>query len=315
MLDWLGGFVKERMIAIGLKEFADPISAFSVGLAQLLLIILLVWLTLRFGGTVIDQVFRQRLGTSFLDEKRAATLATLLKSVLFYSVFFIAGMVVLETVFTVDTKALLAGAGVLGLAVGFGAQSLVRDVITGFFIIFENQYAVGDYVTIGKFSGVVEEMGLRVTKIRDLTGELHIIPNGEIKEVSNKSRGPIVALVDVSVAYEENIDKALDILRDASRELAEKMADVITEGPNVLGVTNLGPSEVVIRVSAKTVPMEQWKVEREMRRYFKTALDQAGIEIPYPRRVFVPFASGKSPVNEQLQRGRALGGVELGTGD
>ncbi|MZP29614.1 mechanosensitive ion channel [Heliobacterium undosum] len=294
MLTWLSQFVRERAIAMGLEEWAQPIAAFVAGSAHLLFAMSLAWLAFRFGNKAIDQVFRRRLGVSIIDEKRGATLATLLKSLLFYSVFFIVAIEILNTVFGVQTQALLAGAGVVGLAVGFGAQSLVRDVFTGFFIIFENQYAVGEFVTIGKYSGIVEEIGLRVSKLRDFTGELHIIPNGQIKEVSNRSRGPIQALVDIGVAYEEDIDRALVVLEAAAKELAEEWAELIKEGPSVLGVSNLGPSEVVIRVIAKTVPMEQWRVEREMRRRFKMALDRAGIEIPYPRQVLVPYARGSS---------------------
>ncbi|MBM7867797.1 mechanosensitive ion channel [Heliobacterium gestii] len=301
MLNWLSEFTHGRAVAMGLGDWAQPIAAFVTGAAHLLFALFLAWIALRFGDKAIDQVFRQRLGIHIIDEKRGATLASLLKSLLFYSVFFIVALEILNTVFGVQTQALLAGAGVVGVAAGFGAQSLVRDVITGFFIIFENQYAVGEFVTIGKYMGVVEEIGLRVTKVRDLTGELHIIPNGQVKEVSNRSRGPIQALVDIGVAYEEDIDRALVVLEAAAKELAAEWADQITDGPTVLGVTNLGPSEVVIRVTAKTAPLEQWRVEREMRRRFKAVLDHAGIEIPYPRQVLVPY--GRSSAVEMATTG------------
>ncbi|MBC9785479.1 mechanosensitive ion channel family protein [Heliobacterium chlorum] len=300
MLSIFGQYVSTRMQAIGMGEWADPTAAFAVGTVHVFFALLLAWLVLRFGKKAIDGIFSRENGMTLINEKRGATLATLLKSLLFYSVFFVTAMEVLNTVFGVQTQAILAGAGVFGIAVGFGAQSLMRDVITGFFIIFENQYAVGEFVTIGKYSGVVEEIGLRVTKIRDITGDLHIIPNGQVKEVSNKNRGPMTAMVDISIAYEENVDRALDILERASKEMAQELADLITEGPQVLGVVNLGPSEVVIRVIAKTVPMEQWRMEREMRRRFKLAFEQAGIEIPYPRQVHVPYSSLRSPVQDGL---------------
>ncbi|MDD2422168.1 MAG: mechanosensitive ion channel family protein [Heliobacteriaceae bacterium] len=289
MFNWLKIWLSGQAVYWGLGDWGEPLAVCVVGFIQLLVVVVAVKLTLRFGGMFIDRLFRQRTGTAFFEERRAVTLAKLLKSVLLYVVFFIAGVVVLDTVFGFETRALLAGAGVVGLAIGVGAQNLVRDVITGFFVIFENQYVVGDYVTIGKFTGIVEEIGLRVTRLRDYTGELHIIPNGEIKEVTNLSRGPILAMVDISVAYEEDIDRVLAVLREAGRELAVMMPAEITDGPEVLGVTKLGPSEVVIRINANAVPMMQWKVEREMRRYFKLALDRAGIEIPYPRQVYLPF--------------------------
>lgn len=174
----------------------------------------------------------------------------------------------------------------MGLAVGFGAQSLVKDILTGFFILFEDQFSVGDYIQTAGVSGVVEEVGLRVTKLRDFSGELHIIPNGTVDKVTNHNRGNMRAMVDISVAYEEDPDMVRRVLDEVAAEM-EGSIPTIVEGPRALGIVDLTDAAVVFRVWAKTLPMEQWAVEREMRRRIKLAFDLQNIEIPYPRRVVI----------------------------
>jgi small conductance mechanosensitive channel len=164
-------------------------------------------------------------------------------------------------------------------------------VITGFFILLEDQYSVGEYVTTGNFSGFVEEIGLRVTKLRDWGGEYHIVPNGQITAITNFSRGSMRALVDVGIAYEQDIGRALEVMQRIAQGFREEMSDIIVEGPEVLGVIALGPSEVVIRTIAKVKPMEQWRVERELRKRFKETFEREGIEIPYQRLVVINSGS------------------------
>ncbi len=257
-----------------------------------ILILIAARLVLRFGGVVVDHIFSRRDEESlFLEERRAQTLGVLLRSILMYVVYFVAGLMVLET-FAVPTGSILASAGIAGLAVGFGAQNLVRDVITGFFIIFEDQFSVGEYVSVAGVTGVIEEMGLRTTKVREWTGQLHIIPNGEIGKVTNYNRGKMLALVNVGIAYEEDVDKAVEVLRKTSEQAYKDMAAIV-DVPVVQGVVELADSAVVIRTIAQTVPGEQWAVERELRKLFKQALDANGIEIPYPRRVIIPGDGGE----------------------
>jgi small conductance mechanosensitive channel len=220
-----------------------------------------------------------------VDESRMRTLAGLLKSVLRYTVYFIAIVVILET-FGVKTSSIIAAAGIGGLAIGFGAQSLVKDVISGFFIIFEDYFQIGDYVETAGVSGIVEEMGLRTTKLRDFGGQLHIVPNGEITRVTNHSRGNLRAMVNVKVSYEEDLDRVIKILEEVAEEIRQKRDDIV-EGPTVLGVSDFGPSEAVITVWARTLPMQQWSVERDLRKAIKERFDREGIEIPYPRMVVV----------------------------
>ncbi|MCL6611724.1 MAG: mechanosensitive ion channel family protein [Peptococcaceae bacterium] len=241
-------------------------------------------LAARFGRTAITQTFaRKELQKGLIEDRRAQTLESLLKNGVTYLIFFLAGLMVLQ-IFNVNTSAILASAGILGLAVGFGAQNLVRDVISGFFIIFEDQFAVGDYVEAAGVVGVVEEIGLRTCKIRRWTGQLQIIPNGEISKVTNYNRGRMMALAVVGIAYEEDIDRAIEVLRREC-EAAHREIPAIVEVPVVQGVVALEDFAVKIRAVAMTVPGEQWAVERELLRRFKNALDREGIEIPYPRRV------------------------------
>jgi len=251
---------------------------------------------IKIGDFIINKIFRPREKLYF-DERRVNTLRTLLRSVLRYAAYFILAFMILDNVTNGNIKGFLAGAGIIGVALGFGAQNLVKDVITGFFILFENQYAVGEYVTIGNgnLSGFVEEMELRVTKLRDWGGEVHFIPNGQVTTVTNFSRGSMRALVEVGIAYEEDIDRALTVMKKVAAEIAVDLKEVIVEGPDVLGVVALGPSEVVIRSVAKTQPMEQWAVEREMRKRYKEAFDREGIEIPYPKRVMLTPLNSSDP--------------------
>ncbi|WP_027717106.1 mechanosensitive ion channel family protein [Desulfovirgula thermocuniculi] len=249
---------------------------------KVVVVILLAWLLLRLGDAAIDRFFARRGG----ENRRVNTLRTLLKSGLHYTAYFMI-IVTALSLCGVKVEAILAGAGIVGLAVGFGAQSLVRDVITGFFILLEDQFAVGDYITAAGVSGTVEEMGLRVTKLRDFGGQLHIIPNGQISMVTNYSKGNTRVLVEVGVAYEESLERVLGVLKKVCEEASGELSEVIVEGPKVLGVEGFGPHDVVIRIVAYTKPLHHWYVERELRRRIKEAFDREGIEIPYPRRVVI----------------------------
>ena len=153
-------------------------------------------------------------------------------------------------------------------------------------MIFEDQFNVGDYIEAAGVAGIVDEMGLRTTKIRDFGGQIHIIPNGEITIVTNHSRGMMRALVNINISYEEDLDKVLKALEDVCRQVRTKRNDIV-EGPTVLGISNLGPTEIVVSILAKTVPMQQWSVEREIRKAVLEKFKDEGIEKPYPRMVYI----------------------------
>ncbi|GGG26849.1 mechanosensitive ion channel family protein [Paenibacillus abyssi] len=216
-----------------------------------------------------------------IQTRRMRTVGKLLKNVSSYVVHFITILLVFSE-FNIHLGPLLAGAGVIGLAIGFGAQSLVKDVITGFFIILEDQFAVGDVVQTGAFKGTVEMIGLRSTRLQSWTGEVHIIPNGMINEVTNFSINNSLAVVDISIAYEEDIDEAEQVIRQTVAKVEDEN---LVRQPEVLGIQMLGASEVVLRVIAECRPNAQHGYTRKLRSEIKKALDAHNIEIPYPKQV------------------------------
>lgn len=247
-------------------------------------IVFVIRIIITITNRIIDRTLKDKDKKShFMTNKRANTIGIILKKSVKYVLYFIAVLTVLE-MFGIKTTSILATAGVGGLAIGFGAQSLVKDVITGFFILLEDQFAVGDYIKISDFEGIVEELGIRVTKLRDFSGELHIIPNGEIQIVTNRTRGAMRAAVTVDIAYEEDINRAIRVIEELSQEMKETN-DFILDGPTVLGVDAFGSSGVSIRIVAKTEAMEQWDVERTLRKKIKEAFDRENIEIPYKKMV------------------------------
>lgn len=228
-----------------------------------------------------------------LRERRGQTIAQLLRSV--GRVVVLAIAILLTFNVFIDIGPILAGAGILGLAVSFGAQSLVKDVISGFFILFENQFAIGDVIEVVGKSGVVEKMTLRVVQLRDGEGIMHVVPNGEIKVVSNKTRGWARAVVDVGVPYDENVDRAIEVLKDEAAQFStDKAWGAQLDGPvEVLGVESLSDSAVVLRTVIRTQPGSQWNVAREFRRRIKNRFDRENLEIPFPqRRVHVRIDGG-----------------------
>jgi small conductance mechanosensitive channel len=283
----------ERIAAV-LRVDGEVVSRMAL---RVLGIWLLAWVALRVvrltARRIEESVDDGDDSVTTLREKRGRTISQLLRSV---------GRVVIVTIALlltfnvfINIAPILAGAGILGLAVSFGAQSLVRDIISGFFILLENQFAVGDVVDAGGKSGVVEKMTLRVVVLRDLEGTMHVIPNGEIKVVSNHTRGWARAVVDISVPYTEDVDRIIAVVRD---EAAQFSTDLVwglqLDGPvEVLGIEELRDNSVVIRSLLKTQPGSQWNVAREFRRRLKTRFDREAIETPFQqRRVNVTIKGG-----------------------
>ena len=276
----------EKMINKTKSFFLDEERWFEYGfvLLEVIFILFLAAIAVKVGKIVIRKVFQVRIKTPLqYSERRQNTVLKLLENVIAYVVYFAAILAVLSA-FSINVAGLIAGAGVLGLAVGFGAQNLVRDVITGFFIIFEDQFSVGDYVQIGASQGTVEEIGLRTTKLQGMNGEIHIFPNGTIVEVINYSVNNSIAIVDVSMAYEADIPKAEELIREFLVGLPEKY-ELLEKEPELLGVQNLAASEVVMRITAETKPMQHFAAARIIRRDLKIFMDEHGIEIPYPKMV------------------------------
>lgn len=251
-------------------------------LLSIIVIFLVVRIIISVAYRIIDRAIKSR-GLHFTNEGRSTTLGQVIKKVIKYVLLFIAIVMSLELI-GISTGSILATAGIGGLAISFGAQSLVKDVITGFFIIMEEQYNVGDHIRIGDFEGYVEELGIRVTKIRAFAGDLYIIPNGSIVEVSNMTRGAMRSWVDITISYDDDIDETLDILEKVSEEIRQTNENIV-DGPTVLGVTELGDYYIKISIIARTVPGFQWEVEREIRKKAKEKLKEANITMPYPKRV------------------------------
>ncbi|BCB03176.1 mechanosensitive ion channel family protein [Bacillus sp. KH172YL63] len=279
---------------LNLASLTDRLSNFNwggllvtigIGALQILAIWIAFVIVKATANRVIERIFDKYKQRNDVSEGRAQTLQGLSKNIVGYVLIFVFFVTILQ-IFGIEVTAILAGAGIVGLAVGFGAQGLVSDVVTGFFILLEKQVDVGDYVTTASFSGIVEEVGLRTTHIRGFDGTLHYVPNREITSISNHSRGNMRALVDIGISYDDDIDKAMAVLQQACDSIAQE-DDNIVEGPNVLGVQTLGSSDVVLRVLCRTKNMEQWGVERKLRKALKEALDQNGIEIPFPHQVYI----------------------------
>lgn len=216
--------------------------------------------------------------------QRSKTLGAVLGNLAAFVIYAIAVMVCLGEL-GINIGPILAGAGIAGVALGFGAQSLVRDFLSGIFIVIEDQYGVGDIVDVGEASGMVEEVTLRVTRVRGLDGTLWHVPNGEIRRAGNKSQYWARVILDVPIAYDADIDAASALIKRVADEAWHSQTSCeILEEPELWGVEDFGPDSVAIRLVVKTLPGSQWSVARELRSGLKQAMDQAGLEIPFPQR-------------------------------
>ncbi|MGW0812284.1 mechanosensitive ion channel family protein [Streptomyces viridiviolaceus] len=250
----------------------------------------------RWSGRGPAVLHRDRSRARQRREQRARTIGSVLSSAVTIVLFMIGVAMVLDQV-GIALGPLLASAGVVGLAIGFGAQSLVADYLSGLLIMIEDQYGVGDSVDLGEAVGEVEHVGLRLTHVRDLNGGLWHIRNGEIMRVRNDSQEWARAVLDVAVAYDANLDRVHQVLEDTGRAMRQDPAfeDILLEDLSVWGVQSLDADGVVVRVAVRTVPLQQWAVTRELRRRVKEALDEAGIDIPFPQRtVWVRGGDGEN---------------------
>jgi small conductance mechanosensitive channel len=298
-----------------INKFYDPAFAEKVfgwlvtSGARILIIAVGAYVLMRIVNGAIGRfekaVSGRRVGyASAVDaEKRVRTLTALLRSIVFVLVLGVAVVMVLKEL-GMDIAPIIAGAGILGLAVSFGAQNLVRDIISGFFIIFEDQVRVGDAAVINGKSGTVEEIKFRTIAIRDLDGTLHIFPNSTITQLSNQSRGWSRYILDVRVAYGENLDYVIETLREIGKGLSgdKNYESLILEPMDVLGVDSFGPSEVVVRCLLKTLPQKQWGAGRELRKRIISGLIDRGIEIPYQNVSVFPGRRG-GPFGVRLEGG------------
>jgi moderate conductance mechanosensitive channel len=248
----------------------------SMVLLRIILIFIISRLVLIVVNRFIDHVTHEKKSKRLkLRVRRVQTMARLMKNTASYIFNFIAILLILGE-FNIQIAPLLAGAGVIGLAIGFGAQSLVKDVITGFFIIFEDQFAVGDVIQSKDFKGTVEMIGLRATRIRNWTGEVHIIPNGLINEVTNFSVNPLLAVIDITIAYENTIEEMMNTIRGVLVQINDAN---ITATPEVLGIQTLAMNQMTIRITARCKPNTTGEVTRlintELKKAFETSRTEA----------------------------------------
>jgi len=287
-------------------QFADRWSA----PLRVLVILLVAYVVVRLARRLIKRVvrrletgeaddridvFRRRTGLALLDSsdempsarrvQRAQTIGVVLRSVVGIVVWTVALLTCLGEL-GINLAPLLAGAGIAGIAIGFGAQTLVRDFLSGLFMLLEDQFGVGDVIDLGPASGTVEGVSLRTTRIRDVEGVVWHVPNGEITRVGNKSQQWSRALLDIAVAYDTDLTTAMRVIKETADELSRDTdwSPVILSEPEVWGVEDLGASSMVIRLVVQTRPLEQWGVARELRARIKRAFDAAGIEIPFPQQ-------------------------------
>jgi small-conductance mechanosensitive channel len=295
--------------ALELAGVGTPFGLSSEGLVdwfvrsgvRVLVIALLAWVITRIVAAAVlrleEELGHDAPGDVEANErlKRANTLGRLLQNAVNVLVGAIATLMILREL-NIDILPILTGAGVVGLAVGFGAQTLVKDLIAGFFLMLEDQVRVGDVAQINGTGGLVEAIRLRTIVLRDMTGAVHVFPNGSITTLSNLSKDYSFAVLDLGVAYKEDTDHVVDVLREVAEALRadEALGTDILEPLEVLGVDAFADSQVTIKVRLKTLPQRQWAVCREFRRRIKKAFDAAGIEIPFPH-VSVYFGEASKP--------------------
>jgi small-conductance mechanosensitive channel len=285
------------------QRFADSVDWGSVLAVTLIVIAALVgiWLSRRAIALATRSVIAQHLGetgtlmTPAGLERRMKTLETLADRMVATVIAVIAVLMILSK-FKVDIGPAIAGLGVVGIAVGFGAQTLVRDWLAGIFIVIENQYSVGDVVSIAGVGGAVEGFSLRRTILRDLDGTVHTVPNGQIVVASNMTRGWARVNLNVSVAYDTDIDRAIAVIERVGAELKADpdWTDKVVDPPTVLRVDALGESSVDLKVLGKVLPAEQWGVTGELRKRILAAFAREGIEIPFPQRVVISRDEGQA---------------------
>lgn len=250
---------------------------------SIIFVLILMYISIKVGKYLIKKFVEKQVesnATLSLDTQRAKTLGEVLKSILKYSVYVMGVTIILSILFG---QISFTFASIGGVAVGLGAQSLIKDLINGFFILFENQFGVGDHITIGSYNGIVKSIGIRTTVIVDFTGDVHSIPNGSIVGITNHSRNDIRFAVDVEIPHEEDIEKVIKIIKNTCDEFKEQNSEYISNPIEVSGVTALGISNVTIRIVGKAKPLKQWKMENELRKAIKLTLDKNKIEMTYQK--------------------------------
>jgi small conductance mechanosensitive channel len=273
-----GGTVFEDVISNSVGKFFNIVKFFQdnyVNVLETVTIIIFMW--------ILNQILKFLVLLLTVRGHRSETIGNLMISIIRYGSLIVAGFLILSA-WGVETPTLLASAGILGLAISFGAQSLIEDVLSGLFLIFEKQFSVGDVIQIGDFRGMVTEIGIRTTKFEDVNGDIKTINNSDIRSAINTSSHLSPAFCDISITYGENLEKVETIIKNNLGKMKQEIPD-IAEGPYYRGVQSLGDSGVVIRVFAKTEESKKYQVTRDLNRAMKLLFDKNQIEIPFPQMV------------------------------
>lgn len=277
-------------------EFVSALAVYGPIIVQIIGIIFLSRVFVVVSELIIEKFFVNTERTTELDLQRQRTLLPLIKSSVKYAIYFIAFVLVIRAL-GINPAAILAGAGIVGIVVGLGAQPLINDIVSGFFILFENIYLVDDYIETETARGRVEGIDIRTTRIRDPNGQLHILRNGQLNKVINYSKDYTHAVVEVGVAYDSNLDQVYEVLRKAGQELKQKDPNVL-DATQVKGLEKFGESELLVRTTTRVKPGQHLEVSRRYRKMIKEAFDKEGIEIPFARRVLI-FKQGTPPAIPQ----------------
>ena len=274
---------------------------------RIFLLLLFAWVAMKLLQKFLQRLERRLINKSEAEgeppsesEKRVETIVRLIKQACLVALWLTIGLVILKEL-GIEIGPIIASAGIVGLAIGFGAQNLVRDIISGFFLILENQIRVGDVAILNGTGGLVEQINFRTTVLRDLGGVVHVFPNGTITTLSNLTNEWSAYVFDIGVAYKEDTDRVIGIMCEVGAAMREdpKFGRYMLEAPEIFGVDKFADSAVVIKGRIKTRPIRQWEVGREYLRRVKYAFDQNGIEIPFPHRALY-FGDQSKPLDLQL---------------
>ncbi len=285
-MDLLQAILRDLFAIVGSILSPDRI----IHVVKVIFSVVIILLVTRFANRVVSRVFRV-LFTPKKDDPRyterakwAKTAIPLMENVSKWLIMVLSLFFILSAI-GVPLKALLASAGVAGLAIGFGAREFIADVIAGFFLLFEGLVRVGDYVKVGKVRGRIVNVGLRVIQVRRYNGQLWVIPNGKLENFANYSREYMRAIVKVGVAYEQNVRKALEVLKEVGQQWYQDHQDIALDKPTVTGIITFDQSSCIIRIACKVKPLKHWRAQRQIRLLIRDAFEREGIEIPFSRSV------------------------------
>ncbi len=282
-------YVSVATLIVHRFEALSPFAPYGPMLIRVISMYLAASVLIEVARVLIARVLLATPGATDDTQRRRITFVALLQSIVKYLIYFCVSLMVL-TDLGIDPTPILAGAGILGLTLGLGAQKIVQDVLNGLLLLFEDQILQGDYIKIHETEGVVEQMSLRITRIRDRLGRLHIMRNGEVQNVINYSRGWTLTVVEMNVSYEDDLGKALRVIGEVCARLPEMMPGQVIEPPQVRGIETIGVASLSVRVETKVAPGAHYDVKRALHRMLIDAFVANRLEIPYPKSIGVPFA-------------------------